>query len=142
MPLVVITACRGSRAVSRVQNQQNMYKSSSFASLWWERSSQNPEPFVSSQRFPSPTPGEFPSLIFSTCCFSKKHYVNELSKAVGNTFYYVKMDTKHQKLIFSSLIPDLITTAVKRKSSVGLRRIFAMEFETSVISGYFWLCVM
>lgn len=64
------------------------------------------------------------------------------SKAVGNTFYYVKMDTKHQKLIFSSLIPDLITTAVKRKSSVGLRRIFAMEFETSVISGYFWLCVM
>lgn len=61
MPLAVITAWGGSSAVSCVQNQQNMYKSSSFASLWWERSSQKPEPFMSSQRFPSPTPGEFPS---------------------------------------------------------------------------------
>lgn len=63
MPLAVITAWGGSSAVNCVQNQQNMYKRSNFASLWWENSSQKPEPFMNSQRFPSPTsaPGEFPS---------------------------------------------------------------------------------
>jgi len=62
--------------------------------------------------------------------------------AVGNTFYNAKIHTKHEETDFCSLISDLMTTAVEGKSSVELGRIFAMEFETSVIYEYFWLCVM
>lgn len=64
------------------------------------------------------------------------------SNAVANTFYNAKIHTEHQETDFCSLISDLMTTAVKGKSSVELSRIFAMEFETSVIYEYFWLCIM
>lgn len=64
------------------------------------------------------------------------------SNAVGNTFYNVKIHTKRQETAFCSFVSDLMTTAVEGKSSVELSRTFAMEFETSVIYEYFWLCVM
>lgn len=57
-------------------------------------------------------------------------------------FIKLKYIQSIKKLDFCSLVSDLMTTAVKGKSCVELNRIFAMEFETSVIYEYFWLHVM
>lgn len=96
-----------------------MHKSSSFTSLWWEKE-QSKTRTIHEQSEVSLTNSWRISLsnFLLMLLFQEGAVWRSCSNAVGNMFYYVKMDIEHQKLIFAPLY--LISSPLQSRENLLL----------------------